>query len=142
MLLELYFKEKIFIMDKVNLKDKKVLLDILNTIDDMFNSTEKTIKEYVQDKSIDLNDRWEVFCKAGNLGLIGINNTYFEPNGLNWDKLTLYDNFHIEKYKQYKVDNMLEQAFEDGLFEDEEFDILKFKESCMQEFIFEAINYW
>lgn len=130
-------------MSKVNLKDKKVLLDILNTIDNMFDSTEKTVKEYVQDKSIDINDRWEIFCKAGELGLIGINQFYFIPDGLrDKDNISLFDTFYYEKYQRYKVTDMLISALEDGLFEDEEFDILKFKESCMQKFIYEATNDW
>lgn len=130
-------------MEKVNLKDKKVLLDILNTIDNIFDSTEKTVKEYVQDKSIDINDRWEIFCKAGELGLIGINQFYFIPDGLeDKENISLFDTFYYEKYQQYKVTDMLTLALEHGLFEDEEFDILKFKESCMQKFVYEATNDW
>lgn len=124
----------------VDLKDKKVLLGILDTIDNMFNSTEKTVKKYVQDKSIDLNDRWEIFCKAGNLGLLGTHTYYFHPKGVEfkWNREYLEVVFYIRKHEGYDVIQLLADIKEKDLLTSEE----EYKESCMQEFVFEAINNW
>ncbi|MCP4255000.1 MAG: hypothetical protein GY775_16660 [Candidatus Scalindua sp.] len=128
------------IKSKVDLKDKKTVLGILDTIDDMFDTTEKVVKEYVQDKTIDLENRWEVFCRAGNLGLIGTNTMFFHPKGVtfNWGAGTLEDLFHIRIGQGYDVVQLLKDCQEGNLISS----VIEYKESCMQEFIFEAINDW
>ena len=100
-----------------------------------------TTKSYVQDSQFDFDKRWNVFIKAGELGLIPTDSCYFEPEGLDWNKTSLYDDFYIDKYQTYDVKTMLEHAIENKLIENDE-DIIKFKESCMTQFIYSAENDW
>ena len=96
------------------------------------------IKEYVQDKSIDIEDRWTVFIKAGENKLVNHDRFYHEPKGINWNKHTLYDDFGIDKYATINVERMLESAIEDKIIEDE----TAFKEYFMNKFIYSFENDW
>lgn len=100
------------------------------------------VKAYVQDLSIPLNDRWEVFCMVGESKIIPSNKYLFEPKGLNWDKLDFFEDFYLDRYQQYYANHILEQAVEDKLFVDEEKDVALFKESWIEEFVFSATLDW
>jgi hypothetical protein len=97
-----------------------------------------SVKEYVQDVSINLENRWEIFCKAGKLGLIETEYYCFYPNGIDWNSVSLYDDFYIDKYQTYDVLDILERGIDDNI----DINQIEYKESCMQEFIFKAINEW
>src|SRR5688572_26642391 len=104
----------------MNMKDKiKKFLDEKKEII-------KELKKYVKDKSISLNDRWDLFI-ISELG--DHDGYYFEPKGIDWNKHTLYDDFHTDKYGTLNCKEMLEIAIENEIFEEGSQEEIDFKES-------------
>lgn len=66
-------------------------------------------KEWCKDKSIPVDERWELFLKSG---LGKEDGRYHRPNGLNWNKLSLYDDFYLDKYAWISVESMFNRAKE------------------------------
>ena len=62
------------------------------------------LKEVVTDKSIPLEDRWNCFIKS-NLG--EHSQWYKNPDGINWNKYTLYDDFHTDKYASITAESFV-----------------------------------
>lgn len=49
---------------------KQYLTDEINHLIEKKKELQNDLKIYVQDKSLPLSDRWEIFCLAGNKGLL------------------------------------------------------------------------
>lgn len=94
----------------------------------------KELKEYVKDKKIPLEERWELFVKS-KLG--NHSRYYYEFEGIDWNRYTLYDDFYTDKYAQITVDAMLETAREL-----EDFDEIAFKKDVLNKFIYSFENDW
>ena len=69
-------------------------LEKLNTYKSQIDIFQRDIREYIQDKSIDVDKRWEVFLKAGKLGMLPVEEyiQHFEGEIEEWiDKYVLDD---------------------------------------------------
>jgi len=102
-------------------------------------SLKKEVKGYVKDKKIPLEERWNVFI----LSELGDHSSYYEePKGINWNKYTLYDDFHTDKYAVLKVDDMLETAIENDIIKQGSKEEIDFKEYFLSKFIYSFENDW
>jgi len=96
------------------------------------------LRTIIVDKSIPLEDRWNLFIESE----LGEHDGYYqEPPGINWNKKTLYDDFNCDKYNTLHVDIMLERALEGKMFETLE-DEIAFKEYFLENFIKSFQNDW
>jgi hypothetical protein len=98
------------------------------------------LKDYCKDRTIPLEERWELFIES-DLG--EIDNYYHEPDGINWNKYTLYDDFNCDKYATIDVKGMLKTC-KKVLVDDENFtfDEVVFKEYFLNKFLKGFINDW
>jgi len=98
------------------------------------------LKEYVKDKSIPVDERWEAFIKAD---VAPIDGTYHDPDGIDWNKYTLYDDFYCDRYATIKANSILELC-KDMASDEEgfEYDPVAIKEYFMDNFISGFINDW
>lgn len=111
------------------------------------NQLELKIKTFVQDKSIPLVERWYIFIKS-DLG--EIKNSVCNPDGIDWDNTTLYDDFNCNKDGTTIVEEMLKQCLEFTTMEGDnyffkpnwKFDETAFKEYCLDNFMKGFINSW
>lgn len=97
------------------------------------------LKEYVKDKSIPIDERWEAFIKAD---VAPIANTYHNPDGIDWNKYTLYDDFYCDKYATMTAQSLFELCEDKADDEDFEYDPEAVKEYFMENFISGFINNW
>lgn len=97
-------------------------------------------KAWVTDKSVPLEERWELFIKS-DLGDIS---TYYEnPPGIDWNKHTLYDDFYYDKYATCKAKDILERVQEEEeKFSWDENKEVEFKEFFLNKFLKGFINDW
>lgn len=114
----------------------------LDTLKNNIQNIVKDVKEFVQNKDNSLTERWNIFCKTGELNILPKDDSYFEPNGINWNEYSLYDNFGIDKYQSYTVLDLEEKALDSKIFQKDDEDHIKFKESYLKEFIWEATFNW
>lgn len=96
---------------------------------------EQTVKEYVQDKSIPLDDRWEIFEKS-ECGLC--KSFVANLDSLNRD-IVCYDGLvHVDRNQTVSVFDILEQ-YESGedtsKWEMYNFDPVAFQEECLSKFL-------
>jgi len=96
-------------------------------------------KKYIQNTTFLIENRWLLLLEIGEF--IPNKGYYFEPEGINWKAVDLHDDFYIGKNQTYNVEQLLNTAIEDNLFESKE-SIIKFKESCCDKFIYSAIFDW
>jgi len=113
--------------------DLKEIIDISTTL------TEK-VKTYVTNKEIPIEDRWEVLITYPS---IPISNTYQNPEPIDWDRISLYDDFYVDKYATCTAEDFVEvcedKQEEWNLSDD---DITEIKEYFCQKFIRGFINNW
>lgn len=100
--------------------------------------TKEEFIKFIQDtKHIPLDLRWNLYLKHGEM-LLSIDSYYFEPDGIDWNRHTLFDDFCCDKYATMTVDNMTKQIEEKNL----EVNMNEYKESWMQKGIWGFINDW
>lgn len=95
----------------------------------------KNLLDIIQDKHLSLDSRWDIYLKYGK-EFLPIDSYYFEPEGIDWNKYTLFDNFYCDKYATMTVDSMTEQIEQNGF----EVDWIKYKESWLQKGIWGFMN--
>ena len=93
------------------------------------------LKKWVVDKSISLEERWNTFIES-DLGDCEDG----EFDGIDWNQHTFYDDFNMDRGAVSRVEDLLETALDDELFEEggEE----AFKEYCLKNFCKEIRNEW
>jgi len=90
------------------------------------------IKEYVQDKSLPLSDRWEIFCLAGNEGLIPTSSWIeeFEDSNENYiDSDVYFCKWYYNKNEVIDADLFISRC------EGKDYDIDSLKEEWIDKFI-------
>lgn len=95
------------------------------------------LKKIVIDKSIPLEERWNLFIES-DLG--NHDDYYHEPFGIDWNNKSLYNDFHTDRYAHLEVKDMLNRSLDNDLFETNG-DIL-FKEYFLTKFIKSFENNW
>jgi hypothetical protein len=113
---------------------------------DLRNNIESIVKEYVQDKSISLDDRWEIFEKSG----FGNCPSWVQHLESLHDDIVMYDGLvHVDRNQQVSVFEIIERYYEHKQdFEEQtynakdfakwqkyKFDAVAFKEECLFKFI-------
>ena len=113
--------------------------DELESFLDLKESVASNLKEWVKDKSIPLEERWELFIKSG----LGVYDSFYHNfPGIDWNKKTLYDDFYMEKHTTRDVIYFLDIIEGDDDIEwDNEKDIA-FKEYFLEKFIVGFENDW
>lgn len=107
---------------------------------------ELVVKEYIQDKSIPLDDRWEIFEKSG----FGCEKSWIQHlESLN-DDIVMYDGLvHADRHQAVSVFEILERYYEhkedfekksynaDKYLEWQKykFDPVAFQEECLEKFV-------
>lgn len=67
------------------------------------------LKEWVKDESVSLEERWSVFIKSG----LGKDDTYYiSPDCIDWNRVTLYNNFYLDKYAVCSAERFVEKALD------------------------------
>jgi hypothetical protein len=102
------------------------------------------LKEWVKDKSISLEERWEVFIKSG----LGIHDNYYQTFGiLDGDWIQSEGPIYAERYEKVNVERIIESIEEakQTLMEDPDdeylnkdfanVDLVKLKEAILESFI-------
>lgn len=117
---------------------KEIILQNVEDLNKRKIEIEQIVKRYVQDKSVPLDDRWDLFiqCKMGTHSSM-----YENPDGINWNEITLIDDFHIDKNQTCDVDWFIERS-EELIEEGEDIDIVKVKEWFLREFMLSFENDW
>lgn len=106
---------------------------------------EQVVKEYVQDKSIPLEDRWEIFEQSG----FGDDGCYIPHLESLHDDIVMYDGLvNVDRRETVCVFNILKQYFyakkeyEEGDYTEDfikwqnfNFDPVAFQEECLAKFI-------
>ena len=115
---------------------KEKIKDFLETKKEIVN----ILKKFVVNKEISLDDRWNLFIES-DLG--EIDSFYMEPPGIDWNKKSLYDDFHADKYSTVLATDMLETINDEA----EEFNWndnkqKEFKEFFLKEFTKGFIHDW
>lgn len=126
----------------MNEKILKNEVDILNSLIEMFEETQRIAKnnliKFIQNKGIPLDTRWEMYLKHGSK-ILPVDSYYYHPEGIDWNKHTLYDDFYCEMYETMTVDHMTDIL--DGA-DDIKVDWNLYKESWMGKAIWGFINDW
>jgi hypothetical protein len=116
------------------MRDK--IKNILKDVEDL----KLEFKKWCKDKTIPLNERWDVFIES-KLGTI--DSFYRNPPGINWNKKTLYDDFYTEKRETLAANDMLDMINQEfDTFDWDEQKEIEFKESFLQDFCKGFINDW
>ena len=121
------------------LKEEKI--SSLNIFAKTKNELQESINSFIDNESVDLNDRIEVFQKACKLGIYPIKQWVELFDGVNWEEKTLYDDFNCEKHATfsfgYLVKHYVDYSEEETneLFEDIEASIKYFFKKRMAGFI-------
>lgn len=78
-------------------------------------------KQWVKDESIPLQVRWDLFI-ISELG--DDEHCYVNPPGINWNRVSLYDDFYLDKYAVCKVESFIDmfKDITDDLIEHGEFE--------------------
>lgn len=97
----------------------------------------RAVKDYVQDKTIPLEKRWEVFITSELGNHEGI---YHNPDGINWNKNTLCDDFYMSRYEIITAVSFVEVAQDNS--EEKGYDINAVKEYFLNEFLWSFENDW
>lgn len=121
---------------------KQKILDFFKLRDEI----ESVVKQYVQDKSIPLNERWEIFEQSG----FGEHQCWIKHLDSLHDDIVMYDGLvHADRMQSISVFTIIER-YEDDMedLDDEEkndpdenkwlkykFDPITFKEECLAKFI-------
>ena len=101
------------------------------------------IKEFVQNKNNPLDERWNLFCEAGKSGILPSSSSYFEPDGINWYKNSLYDTFNMQRCETYsplRLENSCLKYL--NIFTECDYNHNKFKESYLEEFVWNVMYDW
>lgn len=118
----------------------------IDIIESYKQTIKKELKLAVVDKTISLEERWDLFIDSK----LGSHSSYYhEPDGLNWGNISLYDDFYYERYQTIKVDEWLDRLH-DKVNDDEDeegddkftFDEVAFKEYFLKNFIYSFDNDW
>lgn len=106
-----------------------------------FKEQEKKIKEdleaWVKDESIPLEERWQVLIDSELGEHISC---VEEPDGINWNKHTLYDDFYTDRYVIITMKSIYDIAKRKNLFEEN--GETEFKQYCINNFIHSFTNDW
>lgn len=105
--------------------------------------TLENIKEIVQNKNIPLDIR---FYLLTNSEITPIDSFYFHLDGIDWDRMSLYDDFYCDKYATMLASDMID-IIEDKKSESSrkiwlDIDVNNIKEQFCQKFIKGFINAW
>jgi len=63
------------------------------------------LKQWVKDESIPLQERWDLFI-ASELG--DDYSWYLKPTGIDWNRVSLFDDFYLEKYSVCTVQDFID----------------------------------
>jgi len=111
---------------------------------DEFNKLKASLIEEMKlwcvDKSIPLEERWKVFIESD---LAPIDRWYHHPDGVDWDKVELYNDFYCDRYQTMEASSFVELC-QDKINDKEDFecDLDKVKEYFLSEFISGFIHDW
>ena len=97
------------------------------------------LKQFVVNKNYSLEDRWEVFIES-DLG--DISGCVESPPGIDWNRITLYDDFYKDRYATVLAVDMLYRINDDESGKFKDFDEVAFKEFFLQEFKKGFIHDW
>jgi hypothetical protein len=117
--------------------DRKEILEVIQRFKERRDKTKNLVKEFCQDKSIPLEERWEVFITSG---LGDHDSWYHDADGIDWDRYTLHDNFYCDRHEVMKVDRMLTLAKQGNMFEENGEEA--FKEYFLDKFVYSFENDW
>jgi hypothetical protein len=88
---------------------KEVFEDINLTIAAIVSNRDRLmtlLKKVVKDSRFPLEYRWDIFLKAGNNNLIETDYRFL-PRGIDWDKFNLENDFDLNKFETYTVEDIL-----------------------------------
>ena len=100
------------------------------------------VKEFVQNKEHSLDSRWDVYCIAGKLNIIPKETSTFEPDGIDWSEVSLYDNFNIERHEHYNYKRLEKECIRLNYFKQDDENHIAFKESWLNAFIYDVEFDW
>lgn len=89
----------------------EVINYVLNTYEKHKQDVKDQVDRFIDDESIDLDDRVLIFQKACNLGIYPIDRFYHQFDGVDWNTHTLHDDFHLEKYSTFHFDTIVDIYF-------------------------------
>lgn len=121
----------------IDIASAESLSKALDDLKDHIEVKRKHFLDFIRNAQIPLNLRWDIYLKHGEM-LLSINTYSFEPDGIDWNKYTLFDDFYCDKYATMTVDSMTEQIEQNEF----EVDWIKYKESWLQKGIWGFINDW
>lgn len=96
------------------------------------------IKVFVQDLDKDLNERWEIFCRAGVSGILPKKLDYFKPDGIK----NFTGVLGMSMFMTYTSDYIEIVFLDNGVFTKDDGNHIEFKESVMKRFAWEIIYDW
>lgn len=109
---------------------KQYLIDQIQHLDEKKKELQNDLETYVQDKSLPLSDRWEIFCLAGDKDLL-VHDIYI----VHYESMNMDDYWYdINRYSTIKMVDVVEY-FEErkDKFLGEELNL--FKEEILDKFI-------
>lgn len=121
---------------------KQKILDFFELRDKI----EETVRDYVQDTLMPLNDRWDIFKQSD----LGYENYYIQRLESLHDDIVMYDGLvHVDRNQTISVFEILERYYEHKEdFEEEsynankylewqkyKFDPIAFQEECLEKFV-------
>ena len=121
----------------IDISSAKSLSKALDDLKDHIEVKRKHFLDFIRSTEIPLNLRWNLYLKYGK-EFLPIDSYYFEPEGIDWNKHTLYHDFYCDKYATMTVDSMTEQIEQNEF----EVDWIKYKESWLQKGIWGFIHDW
>ena len=119
--------------------DKITLMkQLIKERDTLLSAIDTQMKEIVTDQSIPLDERWELFISSD----VGLKDScYHEPDGINWDKMFLFDDFSISKYETVTAKSFVDQC-EDKIKDGKEIDLTEVKKYFLKHFVKSFKNDW
>jgi len=111
---------------------KQYLIDQIQHLAEKKQELQNDLKVYVQDKSLPLSDRWEIFCLAGNEDLVPTSGWIEYYNSVDIEQYLADRQRYSTVYLEYAIE-FFEERDDDKRMEDEE--INTFKEEILNKFI-------
>jgi hypothetical protein len=122
------------------------MMDIIQ-VDELLNKFKELkskLSKIIVDKDLSLDQRWKYYEKAGSL--LPVDSYYFNPKakGLNWNTMSLYDDFYCEKFSTMTGVEFVDLCIDINTQrkEVEKIDILEVKEYWLNSGCYAFINNW
>lgn len=103
-------------MKKITPEDIKAYLNLKQFM-------ETGLKEYLQNESIPLDERWDVFVEASDAGLLAYLPWIWHPNfekKLGLKEISWYDDFYVERYVDFDFTTMIERIEDEFKYNEED----------------------